>query len=363
LENGTCQPLTVNPMHRAIYPLKWDIKKRQEIHKKKLRNTKHLIDTESPRPMTHLVTKAKKHELEEDRFSEIERENAVLLSKMSRIIREGSGSHNNGGAPPRAALKPAAPKSLNRGHRRKELERITQENLSMLQRIQLKDPFYNHLDWAQERRENEKVMLNLCEYKTTRTNSKFVESIRQNASGSQSARAASARLGLSKQASGALTDRSQRHHGLQRVRVDDIKLLLGMKRPPDLVKKVFSSLMLLVSPFETAEADLSWAAVQQWLAALRSVESFVDNLNHFDVRSVDPAVIGRTVDYLVREDLKPDSVALFSAALSSLAAWIWEVCEASVPGIVQAREQARDQKDTHGEVILVDEDTSVADTP
>lgn len=352
-------------MHRAIYPLKWDIKKRQEIHKKKLRIAKHHIDTESPRPMTHLVTKAKKHELEEDRFSEIERENAVLLSKMSRIIREGSGSHKCGGAPQRDAPKPTAPKSLNRAHRRKELERITHENLSMLTRIQMKDPFYNHLDWAEERRENQKVMQNLCEFKTPRTTSKFVDGIRQTASGSQTARGASARAGISRRPGGSMTDRNRCEEGVQKVRVDDIKLLLGMKRPPELVKKVFSSLMLLVSPFETAEADLSWAAVQQWLAALRSVESFVDNLNHFDVTSVDPAVISRTVDFLIREELTPDSVALFSAALSSLANWIWGVCEESVPGVVRAREMAKRDTEVEQEAdeVLFDEDTSIGDSP
>lgn len=339
-------------MHRAIYPLKWDVAHRQQVHKKKLRKARPRIDNEAPKPHPHLITKAKKHELEEDRFAEIERENAVLLAKMSKIIRDGSGSHNSGGAPERSKIKPTPPKSLNEGYRRKELAKITQENLGILKRIQMKDPFYNHLDWEEQAQRNKQIMHGLCEFKkTTPRNSKFVSNLRQNArKGSQTARGPNPRrISRVRRGSGSVTSRS--HHRdpappspieMQEhrvVRVDDIKLLLGMRRPPDLVKKVFSALMLLVSPFETSEADLSWDAVQQWLAALQGVEAFVDNLNHFDVSSVDPKVISRTVDYLICNELRPQSVELFSKALSSLCEWIWRVCEESVPGVCDEREE------------------------
>merc|ERR1719271_1783004 len=47
--------------------------------------------------------------MEEDRFAEIERENAILLAKMSKIRREGSGTSEIGGAPPLRAKEPTYP--------------------------------------------------------------------------------------------------------------------------------------------------------------------------------------------------------------------------------------------------------------
>eukprot|EP00656_Telonema_subtile_P011053 TRINITY_DN15424_c0_g1_i5.p1 TRINITY_DN15424_c0_g1~~TRINITY_DN15424_c0_g1_i5.p1 ORF type:complete len:113 (+),score=52.22 TRINITY_DN15424_c0_g1_i5:75-413(+) len=91
---------------------------------------------------------------------------------------------------------------------------------------------------------------------------------------------------------------------------------------------------------------------RQWLAALRGVEAFVDNLNHFDVGSVDAKVIARTVDFLIKEDLRPETVELFSKALSALCEWIWTVCEESVPGVRQEREQAAQERE---EGALVEE--------
>jgi len=330
-------------MHRQIYSCKWDVKKGQELHRKHIRHAKSLVDNTMPRPQPHLITNAKKHELEEDRFAEIERENAVLLSKMSKIMREGPGTATNGGAPEKE-VHPRPPKSLNRGFRRKELDRITQENLSILKRIQMKDPHYNHLEWKEERRRNKAYMRNACELPSP-SKSRFVDSLRHqtsNKSGSQTTRTHRHKSRRARN-TGAMTDRSfdapvQQAGNQHQVRPDDIKLLLGMRRPPELVKKVFSALMLLVSPFETSEADICWDAVQGWLVQLKGVQAFVDNLNHFDAHIIERPVVTRTVDYLFRNDLSPEKVALFSAALASLASWIWGICEESCPGIAEERE-------------------------
>ena len=48
------------------------------------------IDNKSPRQATHLKTKAKKNTLMEDRFTQIEKENRLLLEKMSNIMRVSS---------------------------------------------------------------------------------------------------------------------------------------------------------------------------------------------------------------------------------------------------------------------------------
>jgi len=327
-------------MYRAQYRLKWDVQKQQEAHQRHLRNIKPQVDNKCPRPQPHLVTKAKKHELEEDRFAEIERENSVLLSKMSKIMREGPGTHSHGGAPP-VEEKPRPPQSLNRGFRRRELQRITQENQGILKRIQLKDPFYNHLDWAEEHRRSKRIMENLCEFKPQHKSSKFVRSLRGQTSGASTARdAPKSTRRKRKGKSGSVTARSEAEEA-QQVRLEDLKLLLGMRRPPELVKKVFSALMILVSPFEASEADICWEAVQHWLTQLKGVQQFTKNLNHFEASRLDPSAVIRTVDYLLTHDLHPESVAIFSGALCTLARWIWGKCEEALPGVSEERVAAR----------------------
>jgi len=42
--------------------------------------------------------------------------------------------------------------------------RITAENQAILKRIQLKEPFYNHLDWEEDAKQHDKYVKNICEY-------------------------------------------------------------------------------------------------------------------------------------------------------------------------------------------------------
>ena len=44
--------------------------------------------------------------------------------------------------------------SLNREQRKRELQQITEENQSILRRIQMKEPTYDHLKWEAEAEEN-----------------------------------------------------------------------------------------------------------------------------------------------------------------------------------------------------------------
>lgn len=58
--------------------------------------------------------------LQEDRYAEIERDNRLLLEKMSHIMRKGGVDNHD------STSKYA--KSLNKGARKKELHKITREN-------------------------------------------------------------------------------------------------------------------------------------------------------------------------------------------------------------------------------------------
>lgn len=57
---------------------------------------------------------------QEDRYAQIERDNRLLLEKMSHIMRKGGVDNYN------SSSKYA--KSLNKGARKKELHKITREN-------------------------------------------------------------------------------------------------------------------------------------------------------------------------------------------------------------------------------------------
>jgi len=128
---------------------------------------------------------------------------------------------------------------------------------------------------------------------------------------------------------------------LDMIRADDMRLLLGMKRPPEMVKKVFASLMIVVSPFETTESDISWEAVHEWVRQLNGVDSFLDNLMHFEATVVAPNIVQSTLDFMTASDLYPTTVKKFSGALATLCTWIWSVCETSQPTLTRSyRSQA-----------------------
>ena len=48
--------------------------------------------------------------------------------------------------------------------KRRNLERIQNENMQLLKRLSNVSPTYNHLQWKRERRENEKLIASKCKY-------------------------------------------------------------------------------------------------------------------------------------------------------------------------------------------------------
>jgi len=228
----------------------------------------------------------------------------------------------------------------------------------ILKRIQLKEPFYNHLEWAQERKKSYKMMRQHCVHPPPGQKpkeSKFVRQMRLQAQGSSTAR--SPRPPQHKQNSGAQTERGhaanaraayshhspnaeeRRFQSLELMRADDMRLLLGMKRPPEIVKKVFASLMIVVSPFETSDSDISWEAVHEWVRQLQGVDCFLDNLRHFAATTVPAPIVQSTLDYMTGAELFPATVKKFSGALATLCTWIWNVCESGDPQLTQQYRQ------------------------
>ena len=132
----------------------------------------------------HLRQNLKGVQLQAERYDAIERENRLLLSKMSHLMAGGSVLDPTEGTwefqpgvrlnkhqmpvidhgishQPQMPQKGAArePESLNWGSRRRELERITYENRGIVQRIQGRRSNYPIDDWLKRSHEHDRQLL------------------------------------------------------------------------------------------------------------------------------------------------------------------------------------------------------------
>lgn len=112
----------------------------------------------------------------EERYTEIERENRILLEKMTNILQNQKGAHVGGLPAIQSQMQGTSvfsqsnmtlgqpKKSLNREARKRELLKITVENQQILKRLQDKQPSYNVNRWAKEDKERKKILNYICEY-------------------------------------------------------------------------------------------------------------------------------------------------------------------------------------------------------
>ena len=115
--------------------------------------TSHLAQlgfTKQPKMIPKVVrANLKKRMQQDERLASIEAENARLLSQMTRIM----------DAPDQLSrLKKPPLSSLNVVTRRREMERVTHENLRMLRALEDTPSYYNHRVWMAERREQEHML-------------------------------------------------------------------------------------------------------------------------------------------------------------------------------------------------------------
>ena len=118
-----------------------------------------------------------------ERYTEIERENRILLEKMTNILQNPKGISNANAQMSTLGAGPAQPfgstsmpqmsgsganfyqrKSLNREARNREYKKITHENALILKRLQEKQPNYNVTRWAKEDMSRRKILSNICEF-------------------------------------------------------------------------------------------------------------------------------------------------------------------------------------------------------
>lgn len=92
-------------------------------------------------------------------FQRIERDNRILLEKMSRIMTAKRTLDNRNDD----FIKRKS-RSLNEVVRRERLRAITRENQRILAKIKDSRPTYDHTTWAADRRRNEAYLRNVAEY-------------------------------------------------------------------------------------------------------------------------------------------------------------------------------------------------------
>ncbi|XP_077988134.1 sperm axonemal maintenance protein CFAP97D1-like [Glandiceps talaboti] len=145
---------SIQPCQSRILQRKWD-QKYYDAHRQKLKEVKASVDNKPPRTYMHIHCKIKTLQMKEERLATIERDNRILLEKMSMIMRTQGRVDNRNNYDYR---------SLNREKRQKELLRVTKENQEILRRIMASEPEYDHKKWQKDWHENEELIDDISRY-------------------------------------------------------------------------------------------------------------------------------------------------------------------------------------------------------
>ncbi|KRX07287.1 hypothetical protein PPERSA_06902 [Pseudocohnilembus persalinus] len=116
------------------------------------------VDTSSPQCFDYTAFNKKKIQLLEDRQTEIERENQMLLNKITKIMATEKGQTQKKN-PVRFQRV-----GINETKRKNDLIKITIENQNILKRIKDKKSVYDARTLAKEYQKHKQIKKNLCEY-------------------------------------------------------------------------------------------------------------------------------------------------------------------------------------------------------
>ncbi|PAA56119.1 hypothetical protein BOX15_Mlig023220g1 [Macrostomum lignano] len=144
------------PCQNRLLQMQYD-KAAYQRHMDGVRKARPKVDTSSPQTFIHLHLKPKKLQLEEERLAIIERDNRLLLEKMSTIMRKQSRVDN---------VNNYEPKSLNREKRQRELLKVTRDNKSMMERIISRSSMRQEREWEADWQRNLAYMDSISRYPT-----------------------------------------------------------------------------------------------------------------------------------------------------------------------------------------------------
>ena len=120
------------PVINRTIESRWE-RKSYAMHMRRLQNIKPSVDNKPPMLPSHMRNNRKREQQQHERTYEIEYENAILLEKMRRIMDLGTHASNSGLHV--AHRDEVHTRSLNAQARRRDLERITAENMGIVKRI------------------------------------------------------------------------------------------------------------------------------------------------------------------------------------------------------------------------------------
>ncbi|XP_034519709.1 uncharacterized protein CFAP97D2, partial [Ailuropoda melanoleuca] len=128
----------------------------------RVQDAQPLVDARAPRSLSHLHLKLKKLKLEGERLAIIDRDNRLLLEKLSCILRTRGQTESRNNCTQKSghlemqkrASHPFCgsplPSSLNRGKREQELHRVQGENKTVLERTRNPEPSSHRTQRGQE---------------------------------------------------------------------------------------------------------------------------------------------------------------------------------------------------------------------
>lgn len=155
MDRGRVGPLVV--ASRSCARKIWE--KDHAAHRDRIKKVKPATDMTLPSTagLDHIRNNLKKEQILEGRYMEIDRENQILLKKMSSIMKKPN---------PYTALEAAhpPPATMNKDGRKQELLRITKENHRLMKSIQDVQPVYNHRKWEEHHAKSGVLLRNCCTY-------------------------------------------------------------------------------------------------------------------------------------------------------------------------------------------------------
>ncbi|OMJ67126.1 hypothetical protein SteCoe_35792 [Stentor coeruleus] len=143
------------PVNKHLQKI-WDTKL-QELHQEKLKSIKSRVDFKKPFRYSHLEKNAKKEQQLEDRCTEIERENRILLEKMSKIMATRSKSFS----------KIKRNLSVRQNERKRASSKIFKDNIFLVKRLQNQSSEYSQSKFEEDRKQQECLLHRISEYPYT----------------------------------------------------------------------------------------------------------------------------------------------------------------------------------------------------
>ena len=159
-------PVVYHKMYRRIATLNPILERKhqarqKQIYRERMKKVTKSVDNEVPYSYRNLQKgnhrrNLKKEQMQEERYTLIERENRMLLEKMSWIMQHNSIDMHNKSR--------QFCKSLNYPHRVTRLKKINEKNKDLLNRIKKTKPYYDTSKWEQERKVMEHHLEHMGEY-------------------------------------------------------------------------------------------------------------------------------------------------------------------------------------------------------